>query len=78
MGPEELVQFLNHYLTAMTHIILDYEGTVDKYMGDAIMAFYSAPLNQPDHAIRACRTALEMLTQLKALSYSAKFSDYQK
>lgn len=66
MEPEELVQFLNHYLTAMTRIVLDYEGTVDKYMGDAIMAFYSAPLDQPDHAIRACHTAIEMLNQLKA------------
>lgn len=65
MKPEELVRFLNHYLTTMTRIVLDYEGTVDKYMGDAIMAFYSAPLNQPDHAIRACRTAIEMLKQLK-------------
>lgn len=67
MNPEELVRFLNEYLTAMTTIVLNYEGTVDKYMGDAIMAFYGAPLDQPDHAIRACRTAVDMITKLHEL-----------
>ena len=67
MTPEELVQFLNEYLSAMTGIVLEYEGTVDKYMGDAIMAFYGAPLDQADHAARACRTALDMMTRLREL-----------
>jgi adenylate cyclase len=67
MNPEELVRFLNEYLSAMTQIVLQYEGTVDKYMGDAIMAFYGAPLEQPDHAIRACRTAVDMIARLKEL-----------
>lgn len=67
MSPEALVRFLNEYLSAMTNIVLVYEGTVDKYMGDAIMAFYSAPLEQPDHAMRACRTALDMMTRLREL-----------
>jgi adenylate cyclase len=67
MTPEELVRFLNEYLSAMTGIVLQYEGTVDKYMGDAIMAFYGAPLGQADHAARACRTALDMMTRLRKL-----------
>lgn len=67
MTPEELVRFLNEYLSAMTGIVLRYEGTVDKYMGDALMAFYGAPLDQPDHAVRACRTALDMMTRLREL-----------
>ncbi len=64
IAPEDLVQFLNQYLTAMTNIVMEYEGTVDKYMGDAIMAFYGAPLEQPDHAVRACKTAVDMIARL--------------
>jgi len=67
MAPEDLVHLLNEYLTAMTNIVFKYEGLLDKYMGDAIMAVYGAPLDQPDHALRACKTALEMLKSLKVL-----------
>ncbi len=67
MTPDELVLFLNEYLTEMTKIVLEYEGTVDKYMGDAIMAFYGAPLDQPDHAARACKTAVDMMSRLHVL-----------
>ena len=56
----ELAQFLNEYLTPMTDAILDRMGTVDKYMGDAIMAFWNAPLDDPDHAAHAVESALEM------------------
>ena len=67
LSPEELVHFLNEYLTAMTDIVFKYDGLLDKYMGDAIMAVYGAPLDQADHALRTCRTALEMLQTLKKL-----------
>lgn len=67
MSPEQLVVFLNEYLSAMTDIVLKYEGTLDKYMGDAIMAFYGAPMDQADHAMRACKTAVDMLQRLKEL-----------
>lgn len=67
LTPEELVHLLNEYLTAMTDIVFKYDGLLDKYMGDAIMAVYGAPLDQPDHALRACRTALEMMHVLKKL-----------
>jgi adenylate cyclase len=67
MKAEELVPFLNEYLTAMTNIVLSYQGTLDKYMGDAIMAFYGAPLPQEDHPIRACKTAIDMMTKLEEM-----------
>ncbi|MDD5676875.1 MAG: adenylate/guanylate cyclase domain-containing protein [Kiritimatiellae bacterium] len=58
LNPQELTALLNEYLTAMTDIIQDEGGTVDKYEGDAIIAFWNAPLAQDDHAARAVRTAL--------------------
>jgi adenylate cyclase len=67
LNPDELVHLLNEYLTAMTDIVFKYDGLLDKYMGDAIMAVYGAPLDQPDHALRACRTALDMLKALATL-----------
>ena len=65
--PEKLVEQLNEYLDAMTVIIMDHEGTVDKYIGDAIMAFWGAPIPQKDHAVRACLTALEYQKRLVEL-----------
>ena len=67
MTPEALVKFLNEYLTKMTDIVFKYDGLLDKYMGDAIMAIWGAPLDQPDHAPRACFTALDMVDELKVL-----------
>jgi len=64
MPPEEMVAQLNEYLTAMTKIILKYEGYLDKYEGDAIMAIFGIPVEQPDHAKRACMAALEMQRKL--------------
>jgi adenylate cyclase len=65
--PRELVSLLNEYLTAMVDVLFKHGGTLDKYMGDAIMAFWNAPQPQPDHAARACRTALEMVAVLDRL-----------
>jgi adenylate cyclase len=67
LAADELVRLLNEYLTAMTNMVFKHEGTVDKYMGDAIMAIFGAPVEQPDHAIRCCNTALDMMSELKAL-----------
>ena len=58
--PADLVKLLNEYLTAMSDIILDLRGTIDKYEGDAIIAFFGAPIQYSDHAARACRSAVEM------------------
>ena len=68
LDPALLLQLLNEYLTPMTDVIVsEEEGTLDKYMGDAIMAFWGAPRAQPDHALRACRAALAMVRRLDAL-----------
>ena len=67
LSPEELVNLLNDFLSEMTDIILSYGGTLDKYEGDAIIAFWNAPLDQPDHAVRACRAALECQKRLEEL-----------
>ncbi len=67
LAPEELVNLLNKYLSEMTDIILSSGGTLDKYEGDAIIAFWNAPLDQPDHALRACRAALSCQKRLGEL-----------
>jgi adenylate cyclase len=60
LGAEEIADVLNRHLTAMTHIIMRHQGTVGKFIGDAIMAFWNAPLTDPDHAVHACMAAREM------------------
>ena len=67
LTPEGLTQFLNEYLTPMTEILIKHEGTLDKYMGDAIMAFWGAPIEQKDNPARACLAAVEMLEKLDEL-----------
>jgi adenylate cyclase len=64
--PEELTQFMNSFLTPMTDIILQRGGTIDKYMGDCIMAFWNAPFEDEDHALHACQSALVMQEFLRA------------
>jgi len=68
LDPTELVELLNQYLEEMTQIVFDHEGMLDKYIGDAVMAGWGAPLAQPDHAQRACRAALQMVERLEALN----------
>ncbi len=65
--PEEVVEHLNEYLQEMTDIIFKWEGTLDKFVGDEIMAFWGAPLDQPDHAERAVKCALNMSDRLGEL-----------
>jgi adenylate cyclase len=67
LGPVELTALLNDYLSEMTDIILEEGGTLDKYEGDAIIAFWNAPLEQSDHAVRACRAALRCQRRLAEL-----------
>jgi adenylate cyclase len=68
LAPDELTGLLNGFLTPMTDVLLRHEATIDKYMGDAIMAFWNAPLDLPDHRRRACLAALDMLAALAALN----------
>lgn len=67
LDPRQLSALLNSYLTPMTQLVFKNKGTLDKYMGDAIMAFFGAPVKFPDHANWACRCALESLKKLKEL-----------
>jgi adenylate cyclase len=67
MQPEEVVTFLREYLTVMTEAVFKHGGTVDKYIGDAIMALYNVPLEAPDHALSAVRTALEFQERVRPL-----------
>ncbi len=66
--PAGLTRFMNRFLTPMTDLILGNKGTIDKYMGDAIMAFWNAPLSVEGHAVLACTTALAMQSRLRALN----------
>jgi adenylate cyclase len=63
-----LTKIMNRYMTAMTKRIIENEGTLDKYIGDAQMAFWNAPLDDPDHAKNAVRTALDMLKDLETFN----------
>lgn len=68
MSAQGLTRFLNRFLTPMTEAILDQNGTVDKYMGDAIMAFWNAPVDEPDHARRALIAAVDMRRRCASLN----------
>ncbi len=68
MSASELTTFINELLTPLSETILAHRGTIDKYIGDSIMAFWNAPLDEPDHAELACRSALQMAQQMKVLN----------
>jgi adenylate cyclase len=76
MLPEKLASFINEYLSPMTRIVFDEKGTLDKYIGDAVMAFWNAPTEQPDHALRACRAAWAMLQKLEELKVKWRAENY--
>ena len=64
LDAQELALFLNQYLSDMTKIVFDHHGTLDKYIGDAVMAFWGAPFEELDHAAQACQAALEMMARV--------------
>ncbi len=78
MNPHELVSFINRYMTAMTEIILMNRGLIDKYIGDAIMAFWGAPIDEEKHAHLACSSALMMVRELDELNLKLKGEGYEK
>ncbi len=67
LDAQELALFLNQYLSDMTRIVFDFHGTLDKYIGDAVMAFWGAPFEEAGHAARACNAALEMMKRVREL-----------
>jgi adenylate cyclase len=72
MSPAAVALLLNDYLSRMTDVVFKYEGTLDKYIGDAIMAVFGAPLDMPDHAERAIRAGLEMIERLEEFNAERK------
>jgi len=68
MDPVSLITLLNRYFTPMTNAVLDNGGMLDKYIGDAVMAFFNAPVDIKDHADASCKTALEMIEKLEILN----------
>jgi adenylate cyclase len=66
--PQGLTALMNSFLTPLTNAIIDSKGTIDKYMGDAIMAFWNAPLPDPSHELNACEAALDMLDRVEKLN----------
>jgi len=68
LNAQELTAFINSFLTPLTDIIIENGGTIDKYMGDAIMAFWNAPIDDPEHARRGCAAALEIIQRLHSMN----------
>ncbi|MDI3561500.1 CHASE2 domain-containing protein [Bradyrhizobium sp. Arg816] len=66
--PQGLIALMNRFLTPLTDVIIDQKGYIDKYMGDAIMAFWNAPLDDADHEVNACEAAIQMLEQIDAVN----------
>jgi adenylate cyclase len=67
-NPQGLTALMNSFLTPLTNAIIERKGTIDKYMGDAVMAFWNAPLDDPAHEINACEAALDMLDRVETLN----------
>jgi adenylate cyclase len=68
LTPDEIISLMNDFLTPLSDAIMERRGTIDKYMGDAIMAFWNAPIDDDEHALNACYTALEMQRRLGVLN----------
>lgn len=72
LPPEKLAKALNVYLSRMTDVVFENNGVVDKFIGDAVMAFWGAPISDPDHAYNACKTALDMQAAIDELKSELK------
>ena len=67
LDAQDLAVFLNQYLSDMTRLVFEHQGTLDKYIGDAVMAFWGAPFEEAGHATRACNTALKMMERVREM-----------
>jgi adenylate cyclase len=75
-NPKDLIEYLNTYMSPMSQIIIDHEGTIDKYIGDAIMAYWNAPLEVKNHADKALSAAIKQIDALKNLNITLKEKNY--
>ena len=75
-NPKILIDYLNTYMSPMSQIIIDYEGTIDKYIGDAIMAYWNAPLEVKEHADKALSAAIKQIEALEELNVTLKEKSY--
>lgn len=73
--PEEVITFLNTYLSKMTDLVFKYEGTLDKFLGDGMLVFFNDPVPQPDHAKRAVQMAMDMQEKAKEISSEGSVGD---
>jgi adenylate cyclase len=67
LDAQDLALFLNQYLSDMSNLVFDHQGTLDKFIGDAVMAFWGAPFEEPGHAAKACRATLEMMEYVRKM-----------
>ena len=67
LDAQDLALFLNEYLSDMTGLVFEHQGTLDKYIGDAVMAFWGAPFEEPGHAAKGCNTALKMMDRVREM-----------
>ncbi|HYL86924.1 MAG TPA: adenylate/guanylate cyclase domain-containing protein [Candidatus Angelobacter sp.] len=67
LDAQDLALFLNQYLSDMSNLVFEHQGTLDKFIGDAVMAFWGAPYEEPGHATKACKTALRMMDHVRAM-----------
>jgi adenylate cyclase len=74
MEPQEVARFLNEFFTLASDSVFEFGGTLDKFIGDAVMAFFGAPLQQPDHAERAVKAALNLRTRLKGWNHERELA----
>lgn len=75
LPPEDISRFLNRYFDEMTRIVFSHKGTVDKFIGDGLISFWGAPVPDPEHALNACRAAIEMQERMITLRQEMKNQD---
>ncbi|MHB1155998.1 MAG: CHASE2 domain-containing protein [Phycisphaerales bacterium] len=78
LGPEQTITLLNDYLRVMTHRVMEHRGTVNKYLGDGMMAFWGAPIDDETHTLNACASALACIDALRELQKEPRFADLPK
>jgi adenylate cyclase len=77
LDPQKIVSMLNDYLSTMSEVIFKHKGTIDKFIGDAIMAVFGAPIDQEDHPARACRVALDMIDSMVDVNHELGAKGFQ-